>query len=235
VASCGAGVFVSVVWSLIAKSRYSRRFRQIYGPYVSRPYLKSVIKVGKPLQSQIINARAAVVAVKNADTSVRYAKQVLSFQEKVADIFKKAGAVIAGTEEDLVTVCFGSPIERIYLASQKEASPYENNIDANVAPAIRAVGLVSEIARRPECASWHFGLDTGNCAFAWTALSGYIALGAPVQQARIFSRMASRYMARIIVSGSILEATELPLKKLDELKATNIKEPFYRLVVEGQS
>jgi len=235
VASCGTGVLVSVVWALIAKSRYSRRFRQAFGPYVSRPYLKSVIKAGKPIQSQIINARAAIVAVKNADSSVRYAKQVLSFQEKAAESFIKTGGVIVGTEEDLVTVCFGSPIERIFLASQKEASPYENNINANAAPAIRAVGLVSEIAQYPECASWHFGLDTGNCAFAWTALSGYIALGAPVQQAKIFSRIAGSYNTRIIVSGLILEAVELPLKKLDELKAKNIKEPFYKLTVEGQS
>jgi len=233
-ASCATGVLVSIIWALIAKSRYSRRFRQAFGPYVSRPYLKSVIKAGKPVQSQIINARAAVVAVKNADSSVRYAKQVLAFQEKAADFFIKAGGVITGTEEDLVIVCFGSPLERIFLASQKEESPYENNINANAAPAIRAVGLVSEIAQHPECASWHFGLDTGNCAFAWTALSGYIALGAPVQQAKIFSRIAGSYNTRIIVSGSILEAVELPLKKLDELTAKNIKEPFYRLTVGGQ-
>ena len=233
-ASCATGVLVSVIWALIAKSRYSRRFRQAFGPYVSRSYLKSVIKLGRPIQSQIINARAAIVAVKNADLSVRYAKQVLSFQEKAADCFIKAGGVITGTEEDLVIVCFGSPLERIFLASQKEASPYENNINSNAAPAIRAVGLVSEIAQQPECASWHFGLDTGNCAFAWTALSGYIALGTAVQQAKIFSRIAGGYNARIIVSGAILEAVELPLKKLDELTAKNIKEPFYRLTVGGQ-
>jgi hypothetical protein len=234
-ASCGTGVLVSVVWALIAKSRYSRRFRQAFGPYVSRPYLKSVIKAGKPVQSQIINARAAVVSVKNADSSVRYAKQVLSFQEKAAEFFIKSGGVVAGTEEDLVIVCFGSPLERIFLASQKEASPYENNINANVAPALRAVDLVSEAAQRSEFEFWHFGLDTGNCAFAWSALSGYIALGAPVQQAKIFSRIAGSYNTRIIVSGSILEAVELPLKKLDELKAKNIKEPFYRLAVKEQS
>jgi len=234
-ASCGTGVLVSIIWALIAKSHYSRRFRQTFGPYISRPYLKSVIKAGKPLHSQIINARAAVVAVKNADTSVRHAKQVLLFQEKAADLFKKAGGVIAGTEEDLVTVCFGSPLERIYLASQKETSPYENNIHANAAPSLRAVDTVSEIAQRPDCASWNFGLDTGTCAFVWSALSGYIALGAAVHQAKIFSRIAGNYEARIIVSGGILEAMELPLKKLDELKAKNIKEPFYKLVVSGQS
>jgi len=235
IASCGAGVLVSIIWALIAKSRYSRRFRQAFGPYVSRSYLKSVIKLGRPIQSQIINARAAVVAIKNADSSVRHAKQVLSFQEKAADICKKAGGVIAGTDEDLITVCFGSPLERIFLASLKETSPYENNINANTAPALRAVDLVTEVAQRSDCASWNFGLDTGNCAFAWSALSGYIALGAAVQQAKIFSRIAGSYEARIIVSGAILEAMELPLKKLDELKAKNIKEPFYRLAVSGQS
>jgi class 3 adenylate cyclase len=235
VASCGTGVFVSIIWALIAKSRYSRRFRQTFGPYISRSCLKSIIKAGKPLQSQIINARAAVVAVKNADSSVRHAKQVLLFQEKAADIFKKAGGVIVGTEEDMITVCFGSPLERIFLASQKETSPYENNINANAAPALRAVDLVSEVAQRSDCASWHFGLDTGNCAFAWSAISGYIALGAAVQQAKIFSRIAGNYEAKIIVSGAILEAMELPLKKLDELRAKNIKEPFYRLTTGSQT
>jgi hypothetical protein len=98
------------------------------------------------------------------------------------------------------------------------------------------VDLASEIAHRPEYESWYFGMDIGNCTFAWSALSGYIALGAPVQQARIFSRIASRYRARIIISGNIFEAVpDLPVKKLDELKAKDIKEPFYKLAVRGQS
>jgi len=239
VASCGTGVLVSIFWALIAKSRYSRRFRQAFGPYVSRSCLKSVIRAGKPVQSQIINARAAVVAIKNADPpafSAKHARQVLLFQEKVADFFKKAGGAVTGTDEDLVTACFGSPLERIFLDSQKEASPYEDNINANAAPAFRAIGLVSEIAQRQDCASWHFGLDIGDCTFAWSALSGYTAMGAPIQQARIFSRMAIRYEAKIIISGAVFEAIpDLTVKKLDELKAKNIKEPFYRLSVRGQN
>jgi class 3 adenylate cyclase len=173
------------------------------------------------------------VAIKNADAPSQPAKKVLLFQEKAAEFFKKAGGAIIGADEDLVTACFGSPLERMFLAGQKEASPYEGNINADSAPALKAVDLVSEIAKHPECASWHFGLDIGDCTFAWSALSGYSAFGTPVQQARIFSRIVSRYKAGIIISGAVLEAIpDLPVKKLDELKTKNIREPFYGLAVK---
>jgi len=162
------------------------------------------------------------------------AQTVLDFQEKVSELFKKAGGTITGTDGDLVTVCFGSPLERVFLGSKKEASPYEGNIHARAAPALRAVDSVSEIKRRPECASWNFGLDMGNCTYSWTPLSGYTALGIPIQRARILSRLTGRYRAHIIISSAVNEVLpELAVKRLDTLKGIEGPgdEPFYRLTV----
>ena len=243
-AASGTGVLVSFVWALIARGRYSRRFRLAYGPFVSRSCLKSVIRTGKPLPSQTVTVRAAVVAIKRSDPAAprdsqdprASSQEVLAFQEKVSELFRKAGAVIIGSDGDLVTVCFGSPLERVYMGSRKETSPYEDNIHALAAPALRAVNFVSETAGRPECEFWHFGLDIGKCTFAWTALSGYFALGVPVQKARILSRLAVRYRARIVISAPVNEALpDLVAKKLDTLNERDGSggEPFYRLTVNN--
>ncbi|MCL2473267.1 MAG: hypothetical protein FWF26_06275, partial [Treponema sp.] len=205
------GVAVSLLWAFIARFRYGTYFRLAYGPHVSRPCLKSVIQAGKPLPSQTVIVKTAVVAVKNSglaapwESSDRNIKAVLMYHEKAADIFKKSGGTITGTEGDMVTVCFGSPLERIHVGGKKTSSPYEDNIHALAAPALSAVDFVSGIARRPECASWLFGLDLGLCTFAWTAISGYFALGYPVQRARILARLASRYNSQVVLSSRINE------------------------------
>ena len=236
-AACAAGVLVSFVWALISAGRYSRRFRLAYGSFVSRACLRSVIRAGKPLPQETKTARAAVIAVKNSagpsgasvDSSAR---PVLGFQEKVSELFRKAGGTIIGADADMVTVCFGSPLERVFLGGKGKLSPYEGHIHALAAPALRAADVVSEIARRPECSFWHFGLDLGNCTFAWTAISGYFALGSPVRKARILSRLAGRYRARIVISASVNESLpDLAAKKLDVLKEKNKQEPFYSLAV----
>jgi class 3 adenylate cyclase len=180
------------------------------------------------------------VAVKNsepaskADSSSPPAWPVLAFQEKVSESFKKAGGTIIGTDGDMVSACFGSPLERVFLAGKKKVSPYEDNIHALATPALRAVDFISEIARRPECGFWNFGLDLGNCTFFWTAVSGYFALGTPVQRARILSRLAGRYRTRIVISSSVNEALpDLIATKLDILKEKDgpAGEPFYSLAI----
>ena len=250
--AAAAGTLVSFIWTLIAGNRYSRRFRLAYGACVSHSLLRSVIRAGRPLPSQAVTARAAVVAIKNSEPAAPgvasgfapgvalgdfqspHAPPVIAFQEKVADLFKKAGGTVIGTDSDLVTVCFGSPLERVFLRSKGKLSPYEDNIHAHAAPALRAVDFVSEIARRPDCGFWHFGLDLGNCTFAWTDLSGYFALGSPVRKARILSRLAGRYRTRIVISSPVNEALpDLVVKKLDILKEKDGPgaEPFYKLAV----
>ncbi|MCL2319118.1 MAG: hypothetical protein FWC45_03455 [Treponema sp.] len=241
-AASGTGVLVSFAWAFIAKGRYSRLFRLAYGPFVSHSCLKSVIRAGRPLPSQTSTAWAAVVTIKRAEPAANRdssesgapAQGVLAFQEKVSEIFRHAGGTITGTEGDLVTACFGSPLERVFLGSKKEPSPYEGNIHARTMPALRAVDLVSEIARDSRYSSWNFGLDMGSCTFSWTALSGYTALGTPVQRARVLSRLAGRYRARIIISTTVNEALpDLAVKKLDVLKEAGAggEEPFYQLSI----
>ena len=240
VAASGIAVLVSFIWTLIAKGHYSRHFRQAFGPFVSRPCLRSVIHAGSPLPFQTITVRAAAVAIKNSDLATPrnspgpYSKAILAFHEKAAELFTKAGATVTGTEGDMVTVCFGSPLERVFLGGKRKVSPYEDNIHALAAPALRAADIVSDIAPRPECASWLFGLDIGNCTFFWTARSGYSAIGYPVQRARILSRLAGRYRSQIVISSSVNEALpDLAARKLDVLKEKDVPdgEPFYRMTV----
>jgi len=225
---------------MISKGRYNRRFRLAFGPFVSRSCLRSAIRAGRPLPSHIVTAMSAVVAIKNSEytgigddsESRASAVTVLAFQGQVSDLFKKAGATIIGAESDLVTVSFGSPLERVFLRGKRKVSPYEGNIHALAAPALRAVEVISEIIKRPECNSWHFGLDLGNCSYAWNNLSGYFALGLPVQRARILSRFAGRYETRIIISAPASEALpDLALKKLGTLKKKDgsTDEAFYSL------
>ena len=235
-ASSATGVLVSFSWAVIAKYRFNRRFSLAYGPYISRPCLKSVILAGRPLPSQVLTTKAAVIAIEYIDAAVagdQQAKAFLDFQRKVSVLSKKAGGVITGVEGNLVTACFGSPLDRVFFRDDTKASTYENNISA---PVLRAVDFVSALVSQPECESWYFGLDMGSCAFAWTNLSGYSAMGEPVQRARILSRMANRYKVRIVISEPVCEALpDLLVKKLGIIKGKNNDEgePFFRLTVIG--
>jgi hypothetical protein len=227
-AACGTGVIASFIWAMIARGRYNRRFRLAYGPFVSRFCLKGLIRAGQPLPSQVETARAAIIAIRCPDlvvTGYPETKAILDFQKKVSSLIKKASGTIIGTEGNLVTVCFGSPLERMFLG---------NDINP---PELQAVEFVTRIAERPDCASWQFGLDTGNCVFAWASFSGYFALGIPIQRAKILSRITSRHKVRIIISEAISESLpDLPVKKLAIIKGDDgsAGEPFYKILLEGK-
>ena len=235
-AAVATGVLVSIVWAIVAKFRFNKSFRLAYSPNVSRLCLKSVIRAGKPLPSHVITARAAVVAIKCPDLNVSAGEQlamaVLDFHRKVSSLIKKAGGTIIAAEGNQVTACFGSPLERVLLSNKYKTSPYDND---PASPVLWAVDFVSALTARPESASWQFGLDMGNCAFAWAHLSGYFALGAPVQRARALLHMASRYRARIIISAAVCEALpDLPIRKLGAFRGNNgAGEPFFQLSTSG--
>ncbi|MDR1802622.1 MAG: hypothetical protein LBQ94_03365, partial [Treponema sp.] len=235
VAANAAGVLVSAALAFAAKNRHSMIFRQSYGPFISRSCLESVIRAGAPLPSQTVTTAAVVVAVKKANPVPSGGSQglsneaLLAFQKDASETFRKAGATITGIEGSMVIVCFGSPLERIAIAEKENPSPNETAVKTF---AQRAVDLVSKISRRPEAASWEFGIDTGNCSFSWTAVSGYSALGVPVQRAKILSHLAGRYKTRIVISASINKVLPaLPVRKLDDLKRKDgsVDEAFYRL------
>jgi hypothetical protein len=236
VAANAIGVIFSAALVFNAKNRYSRIFRQSYGPFISRSCLESVIRAGAPLPSKNITTAAVVVAVKKTNIAsssdqqgINNAAALAAFHKDASETFRKADATITGIEGSMVIVCFGSPLERVAIA-EKEAPPPDEAVV--LAFAQRAVDLVSKIAQRPEAASWEFGLDAGSCSFAWTAVTGYSAIGVPVQRAKILSHLAVRYKTRIVISASINKILPgLPVRKLDDLKRKDgsVDETFYRL------
>ena len=211
-ASCLTGVFIAFLWGLAARIRYSKRFRTAYGPFISRQCLKSVIRTGRPPATEPRTTWAAVVAVRNSDPQfpenmpLARTRNVLNFHENAGKIFKKAGGTIIGLQEDMLVACFGSPLERIFLQDRGKTSPYNEGNYAKAIPAMKAVETVSEMARLPESKHWYFGLDIGDCIFAWSAASGYFALGDSVQKARYLARLTERYRQKAMSSEAINEA-----------------------------
>jgi class 3 adenylate cyclase len=163
------------------------------------------------------------------------AEMVLAFRKKVAESFKQAGGAIVGSEGDLVIACFGSPLERIALGGKRYESPYDDHIHAKSAPAIRAVGFVTELLKHEESSLWHYGLDSGECTFIWSPLSGYSIFGRPAVRAKILADLTSRYKAQVIITSAVNEALpDLPARKLDVLKEKDGSggETFYELALK---
>jgi class 3 adenylate cyclase len=163
------------------------------------------------------------------------AHQIRVFREEAVRVFKKAGGALVGADGDLVLIAFGSPLERTGMARMKAELPYEDDALAHSShsPAAKAVGFILDfLAGLPETFPWRFGIDTGECAFTYSALSGYGAFGHPVVRARILSSLTARYKARILVSASVNEKLDgFPIRKLDTL--TDItglrREAFYEI------
>jgi class 3 adenylate cyclase len=251
-AGAGAGVLSSSCWAFIAKRRYKQWFRDAYRPFMSRSYLRRIVRTGSPLPTQCLSARAAVVAVRNTGLTLLEdqeeplvsAREALAFREAVSRIFTPSGAVIAGNDGDMVLAVFGSPPER--------AAARENGKHAG--PEAKAAGFVAELLRNPhskdlagdlsgadfseeerKTASWHFGIDAGECAFTWSPQSGYTVFGRPAVRARILSNLTSRYRTRILISSGVNEkVTHLVVRKLGTLKTRegDARESFYELLTE---
>jgi hypothetical protein len=246
--AAAAGFLYSSCRALTDKRRRKRWFRDAYGPFMSRNYLKGITRIGSPLPTQYVSVRAAVVAVKNTNLTLLEdqepplvsARETLAFRETVSRIFTPAGAVIAGGEGNLVLAVFGSPPER--AATLKDG----NHAD----PGAKAAEFVAGILRSPsskappgtdsseeegKTAPWHFGIDAGQCTFTWSPQSGYTVFGRPAIRARILSKLNSRYRTRILISSGISEkAAPLVLRKIGTLqtRAGDEKENFYELLTD---
>ncbi|MDR2618235.1 MAG: hypothetical protein LBC62_05125 [Treponema sp.] len=241
-AASAAAALVSFVWALVLKGRFSRQFRLCYGPAISGASLRRVIREGKPRPAEAVTVWAAVVAVRNPGLMAQEdrvnprsgAEASLAFREKAAGYFRRAGGTVVGSEDDLLLACFGSPLERIALGGRKASSPYADNAHARYAPAVRAAGFVTELLSKEESRLWSYAIDTGECTFTWSPLSGYSAFGRPAVRARILSTLASRYRARVIITAQVNDALpDLPARKLDVLKERDGTggEAFYELKV----
>jgi hypothetical protein len=226
--AAAAGTLFSFAWALGTRRGFNRRFREAYGPFVSGPCLKRLIRAGKPLPSQTLSTRTVAAAIRNPllmtredrENCLAGARAVLEFQNKAADLFKNAGAIITGCEDDLVLASFGSPLDRTTTIALSAA---------------KAADCIARILKKPECSSWRFGLDAGECAFTWSALSGYSAFGRPMVRSRILSGLASRYKARVVVTAAVSEALpDILTRKLDVLKGKDGSggAAFYELRLE---
>jgi class 3 adenylate cyclase len=226
--------------------RGAQRFRLAYGPYVSKPCLTQLIRTGRPPTSELIQARAAVIAVRKPELLSledrgdprAAAEAVESFREEVSHSFKRAGGIIVGCDADLVLGCFGSPLERIALGGMKAdpssgADPYARWTST---PAARASAFIAEVlAGKAETSAWRFGIDTGECSFLYLPLSGYSAFGRPVVRSRILSNLAKRYNVQVVTSAAVSESLpDMPVRKLNILKEQDgsEREAFFQLVMK---
>jgi class 3 adenylate cyclase len=223
-----AGALASFIFALLAKNRAAYRFRKAYGPHIAPVYLKRLIKAYHPLPSETLSVRTAVVAVRDAELKSietrslpeESAAAALAFRKQVLNIFGREGGVVVGIEGDLVMIALGSPLERTVIRNMKTRVPYDEGPKPSLrSPAAKAMAIVRDIADHiPAAASWRFALDTGDCAFSYTEAAGYTAYGRPVVCARLFSSLASRYKARVLVTTRIMEQNPgLSTHKLGDL------------------
>ncbi|MDR0601762.1 MAG: hypothetical protein LBG42_05210 [Treponema sp.] len=244
--SACAGILVFWAGSLAVTVRGADFFRRAYGDAAGKPWLKQLIRKGRPLPSERIRARTAVMAVRDPallagegeGDPVRAASASQRFREEASLLLKKAGAVILGYERDMVIACFGSPLERICLGRLKGETPYSDDPDAgNGHPAVKAGGFVMELFRLYPGLPWNIGMDYGECLFCWSDLSGYTAYGSPVVRSCILAGLTGRYHSRVLITEQARERLGVPVKKLDSLTSPRReggaagKTQFYELPV----
>jgi hypothetical protein len=231
-----AGTLTVFALCLLTVNRGARRFLLAYGPYVGKPYLRQLIRAGRPAPGDRIKVQAAVIAVRETGLLVKEDRGLnespegpqltAAFREEAAALFKKAGGVILGCDGDMVLVCFGSPLERIGMGPGRD--PY---IRYSRNPALRAAEFAAELADQK--AQWQFGIDAGECSFSYQPVSGYNAYGRPVVRARILSSLNPRYQARVLISESVRSQINLPVRRVTVLKDQDGSrgEAFYKLVL----
>ncbi|MDR2477479.1 MAG: hypothetical protein LBD18_06820 [Treponema sp.] len=248
-ASCLMGTLVIFTIRFLIIRQGERYFYLAYGPVVSKNCLKQLIKTGRPPLSEIINVRAAIIAVKNPGLLSREdmegpgqaAMIAATFRGQVSAAFKKAGAAILGCEGDTILVCFGSPPERVYLEHTKTETQYGDEPKAHSShhPAAKAAGCIAELlqggsasANESPSSAWRFGIACGDCAFSWSGETGYIANGSPVVRARVLASLALRYKAQVLITDSVREKINLPVRRLSALGNNgNSGENFYELLI----
>jgi class 3 adenylate cyclase len=243
-AAGGAGTLASLACAVFMKSRNAGRFRRAYGPHISPEYLKALIQNGRPLPSETVKAKTAVVAVRHAALMtgnrdpLALAKAAEEFKTKAFGIFSRAGGALAGCEGDTIFIAFGSPLERSALETMRISYGDDGSTGGGRSPASKAAGFVFELLDGgPEAALWRFGIDTGECAFSYSPASGYRVFGRAAVRSRILANLTARYHAQVLVSRGVSEKIDnMPFRKLDALvdQGSKEKEVFYELLVKGK-
>ncbi|GHV72184.1 hypothetical protein AGMMS49928_28370 [Spirochaetia bacterium] len=246
-AAAAAAFFASSLWALAAKGRHKQRFRLAYKPFVGDQMLQSILRAGKPLPGDLTVSKAVIVAVRNSALTSREDREppqdsaaaAGAFRETVSRLFCDAGAVIVGSGGDTVLAAFGSPLEAGKKAKTLGVKTLGVKTLGAKTPGLKAAVRAMEFAARqksgadiPDTGAWHFGIAGGECAFIWSALSGYCAYGRPAARARLLAGLGSRYKARILVSQSAAGESPGPeFRKRDTLgsKDEGIGEVFYEL------
>jgi hypothetical protein len=198
------------------------RFRLAYTKSLNSAMLKTLVKAGHPQLSEILCAQAVIIAVKNPGMSGREDREAplealrsaSEFRGEFSRLFKQQGALILGFENDIALACFGSPPQRTCREDTKH-------------PAARAISCIKVILQSPLSSEWRFGIESGECAFSWSAETGYTANGHPVARARIFAALASRFKVRAIIGRSASRSSGQNLRKIASLAG----ESFYELPV----
>jgi hypothetical protein len=242
--SAAMGALVSFLCAVSMKRKNAAVIRRIYGAAVAPAYLRRLVKAGRPQAGEALRAKAAIVAVRQGDLLAEESREnpldsaakIRAFRETAARHFKKIGGAVVGMDGDLVLIAFGSSLERIAMRHDKTETPYDDDEQArgSHSPEAKAVGFTLDfLAETPEAAAWRFGIDSGDCAFSYSELSGYTASGRPIVRARILSGLVPRYHAHILITARVSERIEGFLtRRLDAITdvAGKEKEAFYEVL-----
>jgi len=199
----------------------TRRFRAAYGASVSQSVLKGLIKSGRPRLSEVNVCETAIVAIKDTNLLNREDNEKprdagsarREFNSAVKRIVFNNGGVIAGFDGDVILACFGSPLN--------SAGPRKGAVEV---PVNKACAFVRELLNDDKI-PWRFGIDTGECAFFWSAESGFSANGRPSVRARVLASKTSRLQVRALITDTVREKTGIEGKKAGALN--DGKTPFY--------
>jgi hypothetical protein len=234
--ACFSGTLVLFVSrTFIGYGRVSA-FRHAYAPYVGADMLDELIKAGRPLPSETLNAYASIIVVKKTDLfrmedreePAETGKAAAKFRDEFLKTFKHSGAVILGFEGDIALACFGSPLEQ------------KNDMSNAVTCSLRAVRLIQKLMKitsfknsGSQLSDCRFGIESGDCVFSWSEAAGYTANGRAVVRARLFASLAKRHNVRAVIGESASEEAGLEKRKMVSLGATGPGEygKYYELTV----
>lgn len=220
-AACLYGTLILVVTRFLVGYKRELRYHCAYGPAVSDEMFEKLVKKGRPELSETVCAHAAIIAIKNLKLSVSEdkgnpvdaVKEAAGFRKAVYETFSNAGAFVFGFSGDTAFACFGSPAERICN---------EHIIN----PSDRAVSYLRNIINEPAFVDWHFGIESGKCAFSWSEETGCIVNGHAALRARLFTSLTARFKVKAIVGETVKREACLAASKIASLSGESFYE-FY--------